>query len=161
MVAIDEGYKVKGTPFNEGRPDLRRGNIVFEYTDEEMEHIRRCASDILYFAEHFATVMTDEGLQKIHLRDYQKGMLINFVDNRFNVCLASRQIGKCLAHDTDIYIRKDGREYMTKMYELWYLIVKNTELPFMNRIVNRIKYNLYKTHSRLNRIYESKKSQSV
>ena len=34
MVAIDEGYKVKGTPFHEGRPDLRRGNIVFEYTTE-------------------------------------------------------------------------------------------------------------------------------
>lgn len=96
MIALDEGYKVKGTPFYEGRPDLRRGNIVFEYTDEEMEHIRRCATDILYFAEHFATVMTDEGLQRIHLRDYQKDMLVNFVNNRFNVCLASRQIGKTI-----------------------------------------------------------------
>ena len=96
MKAIDEGYKVKGTPFHEGRPDLRRGNIVFEYTDEEMEHIRRCATDILYFANHFATVMTDNGLQRIELRDYQKEMLISFVENRFNVCLASRQIGKTI-----------------------------------------------------------------
>ena len=96
IAALDEGYKVKGTPFYEGNMSYKRANIVFEYTDEEMEHIKRCASDILYFAEHFATVMTDEGLQRIKLRDYQKGMLVSFVENRFNVCLASRQIGKTI-----------------------------------------------------------------
>jgi hypothetical protein len=161
IAALDEGYKVKGTPFYEGNMSYKRANIVFEYTDEEMEHIKRCASDILYFAEHFATVMTDEGLQRIKLRDYQKGMLVSFVENRFNVCLASRQIGKCLAHDTDIYIRKEGREYMIKMYELWYLMVKNAELPFANRLINRIKYHLYRAHSRLNKIYESKRSKNI
>ncbi len=94
--AMDEGAKVKATPFSEGNMNYRRGNIVFEYTDEEMEHIKRCATDILYFAEHFATVMTDKGLQRIKLRDYQKDMLVSFVENRFNVCLASRQIGKTI-----------------------------------------------------------------
>jgi hypothetical protein len=94
--AMDEGVKVKATPFSEGNMNYRRGNIVFEYTDEEMEHIKKCANDILYFAEHFATVMTDKGLQRIKLRDYQKDMLVSFVENRFNVCLASRQIGKTI-----------------------------------------------------------------
>jgi hypothetical protein len=94
--AMDEGAKVKATPFSEGNMNYRRGNIVFEYTDEEMEHIKKCANDILYFAEHFATVMTDKGLQRIKLRDYQKDMLVSFVENRFNVCLASRQIGKTI-----------------------------------------------------------------
>ena len=94
--AMDEGTKVKATPFSEGNMNYRRGNIVFEYTDEEMEHIKKCANDILYFAEHFATVMTDKGLQRIKLRDYQKDMLVSFVENRFNVCLASRQIGKTI-----------------------------------------------------------------
>ena len=81
--AMDEGAKVKATPFSEGNMNYRRGNIVFEYTDEEMEHIKKCANDILYFAEHFATVMTDKGLQRIKLRDYQKDMLVSFVENRF------------------------------------------------------------------------------
>jgi hypothetical protein len=94
--AMDEGAKIKATPFSEGNMNYRRGNIVFEYTDEEMEHIKKCANDILYFAEHFATVMTDKGLQRIKLRDYQKDMLVSFVENRFNVCLASRQIGKTI-----------------------------------------------------------------
>jgi hypothetical protein len=89
-------YKQAGNNPLDSNINYRRGNIVFEYTDEEMQHIKRCATDILYFAENFATVMTDKGLQRIELRDYQKDMLVNFVNNRFNVCLASRQIGKTI-----------------------------------------------------------------
>ena len=97
MEALEEGYKPKsGTPFYENRTHLRKGNIVFDYTEQELVDIKRCARDIVYFAEHFATVMTDEGLQRIKLRDYQKDMLRHFTGHRFNVCLASRQIGKTI-----------------------------------------------------------------
>lgn len=94
--ALNEGYKVKGTPFYEGNFNYKKANIVFEYTEKEMSDIKRCANDILYFAENFATVMTDNGLQRIKLRDYQKAMLLSFVDNRFSICLASRQVGKTI-----------------------------------------------------------------
>ena len=29
MLALEEGYKPKATPFYEGNPNLRKGNIVF------------------------------------------------------------------------------------------------------------------------------------
>ena len=94
-VALDQGYKpgVK-MPFYEGKQFLKRGNIVFEYTDEEIQELARCAADIVYFAEKYAVVLTDEGIQQVKLRDYQVDMLRNFQENRFNICLASRQIGK-------------------------------------------------------------------
>ena len=94
-VALDQGYKpgVK-MPFYEGKQFLKRGNIVFEYTDEEISELARCAADIVYFAERYAVVLTDEGIQQVKLRDYQKDMLRNFQNNRFNICLASRQMGK-------------------------------------------------------------------
>ena len=38
--------------------------------------------------------MTDEGIQQVKLRDYQKQMLRDFQHNRFNIVLASRQMGK-------------------------------------------------------------------
>jgi len=38
--------------------------------------------------------MTDEGVQQVELRDYQKQLLRDFQHNRFNVVLASRQMGK-------------------------------------------------------------------
>ena len=96
MLAIDEGYKPKSTPFYEGNPNLRKGNIVFNYTDEEIREIKRCAKDIVYFANTYCTVMTDEGLQTIELRPYQEEMLRQFQAERFNICLASRQVGKTI-----------------------------------------------------------------
>ena len=96
MLAIDEGYKPKSTPFYEGNPNLRKGNIVFNYSDEEIREIKKCAKDIVYFANTYCTVMTDEGLQTINLRPYQEEMLRQFQAERFNVCLASRQVGKTI-----------------------------------------------------------------
>jgi hypothetical protein len=103
MLSMDEGYKPKGgTPFYENNPILRRGNILFDYTPHEIEEIKKCAADITYFADNYCTVMTDEGLATIVLRDYQHGMLNHFKDNRFSICLASRQIGKTIC--SSIYI---------------------------------------------------------
>jgi hypothetical protein len=96
MIALEEGYKPKATPFYEGNPNLRKGNIVFEYTQDEINEIKRCAKDIVYFANTYCTVMTDDGLQRIVLRPYQERMLRQFAAERFNVCLASRQIGKTI-----------------------------------------------------------------
>lgn len=95
ILAMDQGYRPKvAMPFYEGKQFLRRGNIVFEYTDEEIAELAKCANDIVYFAEKYAVVMTDEGIQQVILRDYQKTLLRDFQENRFNVVLASRQMGK-------------------------------------------------------------------
>ena len=95
LVAMDQGYRPKiKLPFYEGRQFLKKGNIVFEYTDEEISELARCAKDIVYFAEKYAVVMTDEGIQQVKLRDYQKEMLRNFQNDRFNIVLAARQMGK-------------------------------------------------------------------
>ena len=95
VLAMDQGYRPKiSLPFYEGKQFLRKGNIVFEYTDEEIAELAKCANDIVYFAEKYAVVMTDEGVMQVDLRDYQKKLLKDFQDNRFNVVLASRQMGK-------------------------------------------------------------------
>ena len=95
MVALDKGYRPQvSMPFYEGKQFLRRGNIVFEYTEAELKEITKCANDIVYFAEKYAVVMTDNGIQKVKLREYQKDLLRDFQHNRFNIVLASRQMGK-------------------------------------------------------------------
>jgi hypothetical protein len=95
VVALDKGYRPQvSMPFYEGKQFLRRGNIVFEYTDSEISEIAKCANDIVYFAEKYAVVMTDNGIQKVILREYQKQLLRDFQNNRFNIVLASRQMGK-------------------------------------------------------------------
>ena len=92
---IEEGRDVPGgTPFHEGNPKWKAENIVYEYSDFEMQEIAKCASDVVYFANTYCEAMTDYGIQKIKLRPYQEEVLRQFQNNRFNVFLASRQIGK-------------------------------------------------------------------
>lgn len=94
---IEDGKDVPGgTPFHEGDIRWKAADIVYEYTEEEMQEIGKCAADVVYFANTYCEAMTDYGIQKITMRDYQEGVLRAFQANRFNVFLASRQIGKTI-----------------------------------------------------------------
>lgn len=95
IIALDKGYRPSiAMPFYEGKQHLKKGNIVFEYTDDEILELAKCANDIVYFADKYAVVMTDEGVRKVELREYQRKMLLNLQHERFNIVLASRQMGK-------------------------------------------------------------------
>jgi hypothetical protein len=94
--SMEEGYQAVHHPFYEGDPNYKKGNIVFEYTDHEFSEIKRCAKDIIYFANTYCQVMTDEGYQKITLRPYQERVLKSYQENRWNIFMASRQIGKTI-----------------------------------------------------------------
>ena len=94
--SMELGYQVPHAPFYEGDINYRKGNTVFDYTEAEMAEVKRCARDIVYFANTYCHAMTDEGVRKIELRDYQAEMLRQYQDNRWNITLASRQIGKTI-----------------------------------------------------------------
>ena len=146
ILALDQGYRPKiKLPFYEGRQYLRKGNVVFEYTDEEIAELARCASDIVYFAEKYAVVMTDNGIQKVKLRGYQKTMLRNFQDNRFNIVLASRQMGKCFIHNTKVDIKDpQGNTKTIAMGEFFYTILKERR-PL--KVTEWCKWKLWKLYS--------------
>lgn len=92
---IEEGRELpNGSPFHEGDPSFKAENIVYEYSEWEMQEIARCAADVVYFANNYCVAMTDYGIKKITLRPYQEKVLQDFQNHRFNVFLASRQIGK-------------------------------------------------------------------
>jgi hypothetical protein len=75
----------------------------YEFTVDMINELRRCKGDIIYFAENFFYIVsTDDGKQKIKLYEAQKRMLLNMVNNRFSVNLASRQSGKALSLNTPI-----------------------------------------------------------
>src|SRR3972149_4252870 len=108
LTLLEEGYELpKNNPFWDGNPDFRLGNIVFEYTPEEYEELRKCKADVIYFANKYCYAMTDEGIQNIQLRDYQEDVLRDLQENRFCVFLAPRQIGKTIT---------------TSIFLAWYLL---------------------------------------
>jgi hypothetical protein len=98
---------VGGTPFHEGDIDYRAAEIIYEYSEEELREIAKCATDIVYFANKYCVSMTDEGIRKIKLRPYQEKALRTYQENRWVVFLASRQIGKTV---------------MTGIFIAWYIL---------------------------------------
>jgi hypothetical protein len=151
MVALDKGYRPQvSMPFYEGKQFLRRGNIVFDYTDDELKEIAKCANDIVYFAETYAVVMTDNGIQQVKLREYQKDLLRDFQHNRFNIVLASRQMGKCHLYNTQIDIKDPrGNTSSISIGELYYTILKQ-QRPL--KLTEWIKWKLWTLYSWLDNL---------
>ena len=109
-------YKDIENPFHENEPELKAGNVIWEYTEWELEEIKRCASDVIYFANNYCNVMTDEGIQKIKLRDYQIQILEQFQHHRKNVFVSPRQAGKCFSPNTSVEIEGKGKEKISSLY---------------------------------------------
>ena len=87
----------------EGNGNLKPAKCCLPYTKEHIEEIIKCKKDWNYFAEHYYHIVSlDEGIIKVKPRDYQKNIINNFIDNRFNIILASRQ---CVSGNTAIRLR--------------------------------------------------------
>jgi hypothetical protein len=97
---INDGIVIKRyqNPWLKSEVGLRRAGVTFRLTPEEQLEYIRCAVDIHYFVEKYCKVKREDGsVGNIFLRDYQKEILDNFVNNRFNILMASRQVGKTIS----------------------------------------------------------------
>lgn len=94
---ITQGYELSSSPWNKRIKDarLRMANLPFQYTKAEIEVIKRCNDDILFFGNNFISLKdAEEGWQRITLRDYQEDLLGKYDKNRFNIVMFPRQSGK-------------------------------------------------------------------
>lgn len=113
------GIKNTGkSPFLEDNYKYRRGGLEFEYTEEEKEEIRKCYESVEYFADKYCFAMTDDGVEKIKLYDYQRDVLKCFQQNRYTIYTASRQIGKCQLATTTVMTQKNNAVNLQSIYNL-------------------------------------------
>lgn len=89
-------------PFIDGDVGKKAPNLPFKLTDSELDEFKLAMDDVTYFADRYAHAMTDNGIQKLNLRPYQKNTLAEFQKNRYVSLLASRQVGKTVT--SSIYI---------------------------------------------------------
>jgi hypothetical protein len=97
---INDGIVVKRyqNPWLKSEVGLRRSGVTFRMTPDEQQEYVRCALDVHYFVEKYCKVKREDGsIGNILLRDYQKEILDNFINNRFNILMASRQVGKTIS----------------------------------------------------------------
>ena len=97
---INDGIVIKRyqNPWLKSEVGLRRSGVAFKMSPEEQKEYVRCALDVHYFVEKYCKVKREDGsIGNILLRDYQKEILDNFVNSRFNILMASRQVGKTIS----------------------------------------------------------------
>jgi len=97
---INDGIVIKRyqNPWLKSEVGLRRAGVSFRMSPEEQEEYIKCALDVHYFTEQYCKVKTEDGsINHIKLREYQKEILDNFVNSRFNILMASRQVGKTIS----------------------------------------------------------------
>ena len=116
-----------------GNKNLPTDRAEIEWTAAMVADLKKCKKNLINFAENFFTIINlDRGREKIKLFKCQKGVLRSLRDNRFNIVMASRQVGKTT---------------MMTIYALWIacfsedqriLVVANKELTAIN-IFKRIR----------------------
>jgi len=75
---IADGVRLKVSPFLPRQTDfqLRRANLPFKYTEDEMEILKICINDKIFFGNNFINLKdAEKGWQQIKLRDYQEKLL--------------------------------------------------------------------------------------
>jgi len=145
MLYLSKGKKPPiGNPFFERKFGQRKANLVFEYTPQEIEELKKCKRDIFYFAEKYCMIKTDEGLYThFNLRDYQKNALQVIQDKQKIVYMASRQIGKCSQPNIYIDLQNPNGEIKKFLFsDFFYDFIDKS-------FFDKIKKALWKIYSKL------------
>ena len=88
-----------------GNPNLKNANTPIEFSQENILEFMRCKEDPVYFAnKHIKIVSLDEGLVPFRMYPFQKKLISNFHENRFNICKMPRQTGKSTTVVSYLYI---------------------------------------------------------
>jgi len=78
-----------------GNPNLKKANTAIEFTQDQILEFMKCKDDPVYFANNYIKIVSlDEGLTQFHPYHFQKKLINNFHENRFNICKMPRQTGK-------------------------------------------------------------------
>ena len=142
MEDYKNGISRRPSPWLDGMVGIKKPKIIFEYTPEEIEEIAKCAKDIIYFSNKYCWCLQGtKGFQPITLRDYQEEMLKEYQNNRFNITLSSRQVGKCCINGK-VYIYNKNTSTSTYIEDLYYNKSNKT-------ILSRLKMFLLKIYRKL------------
>ena len=94
-----------------GNPNLKKVNTKIEWTPDLVKEYIKCKEDIIYFVETYMKIVhVDKGLINFKLYSYQRQMLKDMQEHRFNAFCLSRQSGKSIT---------------VSAFILWFIIFNN------------------------------------
>lgn len=73
---------------------IKGTDVNLEYTAEMIKELARCSKNLWEFLKYIKIIELDRGRQSFRPYKFQKKMFKQFMENRHNICLCSRQSGK-------------------------------------------------------------------
>lgn len=145
LKALKDGYSLRKSPFFRGDTSLRKADLNFQYTQEELLEVIKCKNDIVYFANNYVFLKTGEGRKRIKLRPYQIKVLKQMQEERFSILLQSRQTGKCFSYNTKIKIIRnldngETKEEIVKFGD--FILSFKKQVSFKEKIISLL-WNIY------------------
>jgi len=84
-----------GTDVYLGNPNLKKAGTPIQFTKKQIDEWIKCKNDPIYFAMNYIKIISlDEGLIPFEMYDFQKKILSDFHETRFNIAKLPRQTGK-------------------------------------------------------------------
>ena len=78
-----------------GNPNLKKAGTPIQFTKKQINEWIKCKQDPLYFALNYIKIISlDEGLVPFTMYDFQREIMMDFHNNRFNIAKLPRQTGK-------------------------------------------------------------------
>ncbi len=101
MSLEDLNFDIDGKEIHhDGNPNLKKPRVKLPYTKEHIEEYIKCSKDWKHFAENYYYLLDiDVGMIHPKMRDYQIEMIESFIQNRYTLALAARQVGKSSAFE--------------------------------------------------------------
>ena len=101
-------------------PYLKRAHEQHAYTPEEILELSKCMKSPKYFMRKYCKIQHPvKGSIPFDLRPYQERMVDSFTNHRLSICLAPRQIGKCLLGETKVTVVKRSNIGYVRKAILW------------------------------------------
>lgn len=78
-----------------GNDQLPPADATYQYTVEELREFVKCSKDPVYFIKSYMKIIqVDRGLVPFEMWPFQENMVRCYHENRFNITMCSRQVGK-------------------------------------------------------------------
>lgn len=89
--------KTKNNPrlYYKGNKKLRNSGVEYEYTEGQIEEIKKCSEDAKYFIREYCKIINvDDGLVPFDLWPFQEKLVDLCISNRKVIAMLPRQMGK-------------------------------------------------------------------
>lgn len=89
VVCDSESFLADKNNFYYSNEKLKRAGLKLQFTDQQIQEIKKCKNDMFYFIENYVKIISTQqgGMVPMKLFPYQRELLGKYRDNRYVIAM--------------------------------------------------------------------------